>query len=253
MTDTAPDQAARASAAPVTVEYRTSFALLTLNRPDKRNAMSTQAQAALRDALDEIKQQGTKVIVLTGAGDQSFCSGVDLKEPVDPAQRHYASELNSWAVTQRKLADHPAIVVGAVNGYALGGGLTLVHNCDIAVAAESATFGMPEITFGVYPALAGPTTARRLLPKHNAWLTLTGQRVDALTARDWGIVNEVVPRDRLLPRAFEIAEHIAKFDAIALDFSKRAYRAASELGWDAGIDYGLAVGALIRDQREVPR
>jgi enoyl-CoA hydratase/carnithine racemase len=235
------------------VEHHEGYSILTINRADKRNAMSSAAQKALRDALDAIKKAGSKAIVLTAAGDQSFCSGVDIKEKRDPTKRAFAHEANTWALVQKAIREHPAIVVGAVNGYALGGGLTLVNSCDLAIAVDTATFGMPEITFAQYPALAGPTTMRRILPKHAIWMTVTGQRIDAATALSWGLVNEVVPRERLLPRAVELAKLIATFDAVALDYTKKTYHIVDELGWDAGIDYGSTVMPILALQKDVLR
>lgn len=234
----------------VLVEYLERYAVLTLNRPAKHNAMSWRAQAQLRAALDDIRAAGSRVVVLTGAG-RSFCAGVDLKDHTDPDARVTAHESNGWAVTQRHIAAHPAVFVAAVNGPALGGGLTLVHNAELAIAADTATFGMPEITFGVYPALAGPATTRRILPKHTAWLTFTGERIDAATALSWGVVNEVVPAERLRERAEELAAHIARFDPVSLDHAKQAYRAVQSLDWDAGIDHGMAANARIAVARGV--
>jgi len=235
------------------VEYHEGYAVLTINRAEKRNAMSSAAQKALCDALENIKKAGSKAVVLTAAGDQSFCAGVDIKEKHDPTKRAFANEASTWALTQKMITEHPAIFIAAVNGYALGGGLTLVNSCDLAIAADTATFGMPEIGFGQYPALASPTTMRRILPKHAIWMTLTGQRIDAATALRWGLVNEVVPRDRLLSRAIEVAMHVAQFDAIALDYSKKTYHIVSELGWEAGIDYGLTVGPILASLKDVHR
>jgi enoyl-CoA hydratase/carnithine racemase len=237
----------------ILVEYRDSHAVITINRAEKRNAMSVAAQTGLIDAFDEIKKAGTKAVVLTSAGDQSFCAGVDIKEPQDRTQRIFAAEGNLWARVQRAVLNSPAVVIAAVNGYALGGGLTLVNASDLAVAVDTATFGQPEITFGAYPALAGPTTLRRVLQKHASWLTFTGQRIDAAKAESWGLINEVVPREQLLPRAEELAEHIAAFDALSLDYAKKAHHIVEDLGWDAGVDYGLTVQHVLASMKQVPR
>ena len=236
----------------VLMEKKDRYAVVTLNRPDKRNAMSRAAQQELWAALEDARAD-CSVIVLTGAGDVAFCSGIDLSESrglreVGVNEREYARGSNSWFETQEIILRHPAIFIAAVNGYALGGGLTLVHNSEIAIASEKAEFGMPEIGFGVFPGLAGPATIHRVLPKRAAYMILTARRIDAHTAERWGIVNEVVAPDQLLPRAEELARHIAQFDPVTLDFSKKAIREIPNLDWSRGIEYGIWTGTMIRSQ-----
>lgn len=228
------------------------YAVITLNRPAKRNAMNRAAQARLAETLDATRD--CRAIVLTGAGDLSFCAGVDTTERANlggaDAAARPAWAGDSWFEVQERIMRHPAVFVAAVNGYALGGGLTLVNNCELAVAADSATFGMPEVTIGAFPALAGPSTAHRVLNKHLAQLVLLGQRADAATALSWGLVNEVVPAERLLPRAEEIARQLAGRNSAVLDYAKRALREMSDLPWSQSIEYGLRTGALVRQQKE---
>ena len=176
--------------------------------------------------------------MLTGAG-TAFCSGVDLSEfhRDGPPPRRYARDHSSWFETQEWVARHPAVIIAAVNGYALGGGLTLVHNADLAIASDRAEFGMPEFGFGSFPGLAGATTLKRLLPKHAAQMILTALRVDASTAWRFGIVNEVVPAERLLERAEELASHVAQFDAVLLDHAEKAIREIPNFDWTRAIEY----------------
>jgi enoyl-CoA hydratase/carnithine racemase len=236
----------------VLMEKKDGYAVITLNRPEKRNAMSRAAQAELWAALDDAKAD-SRVIVLTGAGDVAFCAGIDLSEARELSGeggevRQYAWGSNSWVSTQERLYHHPAVFIAAVNGFALGGGSTLIHNCELAIASEKAQIGMPEVGFGTFPGLAGPAAIKRVLPKHAAYLILTAQRIDAHTAERWGIVNEVVPHEQLLPRAEELARHIAQFDPVVLDYSKRALREVPNLDWSRGIDYGMWTGTMIRSQ-----
>jgi enoyl-CoA hydratase/carnithine racemase len=234
----------------ILTDIRDGYAIVTLNRPDKRNAMNRAAQAELCAALEEIQDKGSKVVVITGAGDTSFCSGADTREGA-PTQRRPASAPEMWLKTQNVIAEHPAVFIAAVNGFALGGGLTLVHNCDLAIAADTATFGAPEIGFGIFPALAGPSTAKRILPKHAAELIFTAKRIDADTAFRFGLVNQVVPAADLMTSAVALAEHIAQFDATALDYSKQGYRASSDLPWFQALDYGVRSTAVIAAQRSI--
>lgn len=237
----------------ILIDRREGYAVITLNRPAKRNAMNAAAQAQLVAALEDTRD--CTAIVLTGAGDVSFCAGVDLSERrglggSDGADspRQYAWGSDSWFEVQERILRHPAVFVAAVNGFALGGGLTLVNNCELAIAATTAQFGMPEMGLGTFPALAGPSTYHRLLPKHAAQLIFTAQRVDAATALGWGLVNEVVEPAQLLQRACEYAERIAGFDPVAVDYSKKAVREIANLDWSRSIEYGLRTGALIRGQ-----
>ena len=233
----------------ILLEQRGDISIVTLNRPEKRNAMNIAAQKDLGEALELARN--ARAIVLAGAP-PAFCAGVDLAEQrklrasnvVVPSQ-----DGHPWAVTQERIRRHPAVFVAAVGGVALGGGLTLVHNCELAVADESAEFGVPELTFGSVPALSGPATTRRLLPKHSAQMIFLAKRVSAATALHFGIVNEVVPDGQALDRAVEMAEVIAGYDPVTLDYTKKLFRDAADLSWPAAIDHGVALGALSRAER----
>jgi enoyl-CoA hydratase/carnithine racemase len=205
----------------VIVDERDTHAVIRINRHDKRNAMNEAARVAMLAALDLIRGR-FKVAVLTGS-ESSFCSGIDLKE----AHAHREAGLvgdprTTWSAVNLAIREHPAIFIAAVNGIALGGGATLINVCDLAIAAEEAQIGMPEMSFATYPGLAGPTTQFALPRKRAAWMILTTKRIDGVTAEKWGMVNQAVPRAELLTVAEELAAHISQFDAIALEESKRA-------------------------------
>jgi enoyl-CoA hydratase/carnithine racemase len=234
----------------ILVEDHGDWALLTINRPEKRNAMSSAAMRKLREALKAVYEK--KVVVLTGVG-PSFCAGVDLTEGRNApprTDRAGSGEIGDWSECNEDIRLHPAIFIAAVNGYALGGGGTLIHNCELAVAAESAAIGLPEMGFGAWPGLAGPALINRALPKHAAELIFLAQRADARTALRMGIVNEVVPDDQLLTRAAELAEHIAKFDATALDWGKKAFRAMVNTSWEESMELSRYTGAAITANRQ---
>jgi len=229
----------------ILMEKHDGIGVITFNRPEKRNAMSSAAQAELRAALAD-SAEDCKVLILTGAG-VAFCSGVDLSEGQNrPPRRNHAYGSNSWFETNEALKQHPAVCIAAVNGYALGGGLTMVNNCDLAIASERAEFGMPEMSFNTFPGLAGPATIRRVLTKHAAYMILTARRVDAATAERWGIVNSVVPHDGLLEEAEKLARHMAQFDASALDWAKKGYRDLDLMPWSEALVYGGYIGTQIR-------
>jgi len=238
----------------VEVEAQDGFAVLALNRPDKMNAVSVDLADQLVAALDSLSD--TPVVVLTGRG-RAFCAGVDLNQRGEVPRTwraHLGAERGHyWAATVEAMYRHPAIFIAAVNGYALGGGLTLVNGCELAVASERAEFGMPEIGFGSVPALAGPTTAQRLLPKHVAEMAFVPGRINAAKALGWGLVNEVVPADELLPRACELARQIAARDAVALAYTKRMLRRARDMDWSQGVEHGGLVAATVSATRDTLR
>ena len=231
---------------------------ITLNRPEKRNAMNRAAQLALKEALHSCAGEA-RVVILTGSG-PAFCAGVDLKEQKEREEqgardREFAHGGNLWLETNLAITRHPAIVIAAVNGYALGGGVTLINSCDLAIAADEAEIGMPEVSFGAYPALSGPSTQLRLLRKHAAWLVLTTWRIDGRTAERWGLVNKSVPRSQLMEEAEKLARHIAQFDPITLDWTKRALNAIPDQIHDypLALEFGALVGSKIRSTTSAVR
>jgi enoyl-CoA hydratase/carnithine racemase len=192
--------------------------------------------------------------VITGAG-KAFCSGIDLKERRERLQSgdapmEYSRQGHSWIETIEAVRKHPTVFIAAVNGYALGGGISLINACDLAIAAEDAEIGMPEITFASYPTVAGPTTQLRVLRKHAAWLILTGKRIDGRTAARWGLVNDVVPAAKLLDEAKQLAAHIAQFNKVTLDWSKKALDdiPAQVSDWTAALEYGRVLTSVIQNQ-----
>jgi len=229
-----------------------SYGVITLNRPDKRNAMNTAAQMQLQDILRSIAGKYPAVI-LTGAG-PAFCAGIDLKErkerlEAEEKPREFSRGGHSWIETVEMIRRHPSVFIAAVNGYALGGGVSLINVCALAIAAEDAEIGMPEITFDSYPTVAGPSTQLRILRKHASWLILTGKRINGKTAEKWGLVNLAVPRDRLMEEARAVAEHIAQFNPVTLDWSRKALdEIPSHISdWTAALEYGRLVTSVIQN------
>jgi len=234
----------------VLVDDRGDYAILTINRPEKRNAMSVDSMSRLREALVEVADK--KVVVLTGTG-ASFCAGVDLSPENTGRMDVYVKAggtqvLHPWTQVQADIRAHRAVFIAAVNGYALGGGSTLINTCELAIAAESAQIAMPEQGFGSWPMQAGPAAIKRIAPKHAAELIFTSRRADAQTAFRMALVNKVVPDAQLLNEAIALAEHIAAFNAFSLDISKRAYHRVATMGWDEALDYSSLIVGAIRAQ-----
>ncbi|MCH9670519.1 MAG: enoyl-CoA hydratase/isomerase family protein [Gammaproteobacteria bacterium] len=214
----------------VIYEPRESHAWIRINRPSKRNAMNQAARDGLRAAMDKARERYS-VVVLTGV-ETSFCGGIDLKEVQAEAAQGSQRALGDWRDVNLAIREHPAVFIAAINGVALGGGTTLTGVCDLAIACESASFGMPEVGFGMYPNPAGPATQlARLSRKRAAWMVLTAKRVDPHTAESWGLINQVVPDAELESAACALAEEIAQFDPVTVRECKRALDAIPEAGW----------------------
>ncbi|CAG2154152.1 MULTISPECIES: enoyl-CoA hydratase/isomerase family protein [Cupriavidus] len=224
----------------------TGISRITFNRPNQRNAMNRAARVGIVKALDECRDK-SKVVIITGNG-PAFCAGVDLKEGQVSTGDLELDKRSDWAAVQEEIRNHPAIVIAAVNGFALGGGSTLINVSDLAIAANEASIGMPEIGFGLYPTLAGPAAQLRLSPKRAAWMVLTADRVDGATAAEWGLVNKSVPLENLDQAVTALAERIAHFDATALELSKKAlWKIPGEISeWTSAIAYGTDVYAQIQ-------
>ena len=176
--------------------------LLTMDRPAARNAMDHDLANRLADAMDEADaDRDVRCVVLTGAGDKAFCAGADLKGigrgelPLPAGREHYGF----GGVTQHPTSK-PLVV--AVNGFAMGGGSELVLAADLAIAAQSASFGLPEVKRGLIAGAGGVFRLPEQLPRKVAMrMVLTGEPIDAEEAARWGLVNEVVPDGELLERA----------------------------------------------------
>ncbi|QET00657.1 enoyl-CoA hydratase/isomerase family protein [Cupriavidus pauculus] len=233
----------------VRVTRHAGWAVIRIDREARRNALDRATRHALAAALANLRGD-TRAIVLTGTG-ASFCAGLDLRER-EEERAAGAPDLAGQEAIELNLAmrAHPAIFIAAVNGLALGGGVTLVNSCDLAIASSTAALGCPEIGFANYASMAGPTSQLLLTRKRAAWLLLTTERIDAATAADWGLVNEVVPPAQLDARAAELAVRLAGFDAVALAETKAALEKipAEITRWREAMDYGQTVNARIRER-----
>jgi len=224
----------------IKIDDHGAFAVLTINRPEKRNALSRETVRRLRIALEDLV--GKQAVILTGTG-KSFCAGMDLNpnEWGSGPKTEKGSELSRWehpwTEVHREIRQHPAIFIAAVNGYALGGGSTLIHSCDLAIAAESAQIGAPEMGFGGFASHAAPSAAKRLLPKHAAEIIFLARRVSGHDAYRMGLVNRVLPDDEVMPSALEWAEQLSNFNPVALDWGKRTLRGMENLTWDDSMEF----------------
>jgi crotonobetainyl-CoA hydratase len=213
----------------VLVERDEHVLLVILNRPEARNAVNGPVTLGVGTAFEEAEHDPeVRAVVLTGAGDVSFCAGADLKaiargESLNPP----GTEVWGFAGVVNHPISKPVVV--AVNGAAFGGGTELVLAADLAVAADTATFGLPEVRRGLIAAAGGLVRLPEQLPRKVAMqMILTGQPIDAATALRWGLVNEVVAPDRVLETALALAHQIAANAPLAVQASKRVARGIRE-------------------------
>lgn len=239
-------------------ERRGRIAYVTINRPDRRNAIDPDTSQQLLDAFTAFRDDDDLwVAILTGAGDQAFSAGADLVA-MSQAMAGGGSPMN-WSVPFAGITrgfECWKPIIAAINGFCLAGGLELALCCDIRIAAEHATFGLPEPKRAIIPGAGGTQRLPRAVPPAFAMeLMLTGERFDAQTALRFGLVSRVVPLDRLIPTAEEIAAKILECGPLAVRAIKQAALQGRELPLEEGmrLEDRLA-GQVLRseDAREGP-
>jgi crotonobetainyl-CoA hydratase len=218
------------------VERRGNVVIITINRPEARNAVNAAVSTAVGDALADAQQHpDVRVVVITGAGDKSFCAGADLKA-ISRRENIYHPDHSEWGFAGyvRHFIDKPTIA--AVNGTALGGGTELALASDLVVAQESASFGLPEVKRGLIAAAGGVFRIAEQLPRKVAMeLLFTGEPMSAADALKWGLINQVVPDGTEVDAALELAERITVNAPLAVQASKR-------------VAYGVDDGVITDDE-----
>lgn len=221
------------------------IAIVTLNRPDKLNAMSMEMKAEIVRIVRALDgDPAVRAIVLTGAGEKAFVAGADIQEfegrTVVEQQRMYQMGTVYEAVDR---VAKP--ILAMINGYCFGGGLELAMACDIRIASDRAVFGQTEVNIGIPPGGGGSQRLPRLVGLGEALkLTLTADRIDAAEALRIGLVDEVVAHDRLRTRTLELAAGIASKSAVAIRLAKAAIKASARLPLDQGLRHEQALFTL---------
>ncbi|MFQ5698506.1 MAG: enoyl-CoA hydratase/isomerase family protein [Myxococcota bacterium] len=241
-----------------------AVAVLTIDRPKVHNALDSKTSDALVDAWMRFRDDDAlRVAILTGAGERAFCAGADLRGVGDfyknltSVQRLRRSEQlpGLGGITKNVAIDKP--ILAAVNGYCLAGGLEIALACDLRIASENASFGLPEVTRGIIPGAGGTQRLPRLVgPERALDMILTGRRIDAREAERIGLVTRVVPLDALRDEARAVASAIAENGPLAV----RAAKAAVWRGLDVPLEEGLRLEQLLaelvrqsEDAQEGPR
>jgi len=242
----------------VLYETREGVATVTLNRPERRNAMNPQLFRDMRAALAAAKgDPEVRSVVLTGAGDKAFCAGADLgtiAAGAGPVELHEKRRDFAELFTDFSRLGKP--VVGCINGHALAGGFGVALSCDLLVAADTATFGTPEINVGLWPMMIMAIIGRNLERKRAMQLYMTGERIDAATALSWGLVNRVVPAAEVRQVAWDLARSLTEKSPLIMRLGRDAFYAIEDLDFETALSHlhsQLTVVTLSEDAAEGTR
>lgn len=242
----------------VLVEFEDGIAWVYMNRPEKRNAMSPTLNREMLQVLDALEvDERCKVLVLTGSGD-AFSAGMDLKEyfrETDRAPRivQVRARRDAFLWQGARLMYYPKPTIAMVNGWLFGGAFTPMASCDLAIAAEDATFGVSEINWGILPGGNVSKVLSQLMNRRQAlYYIMTGNPFDGKKAAEMGLVNEAVPRAKLRERTKEIAKSLMEKNPTVLNQAKVAFKNVEDMPWDVALDYLMAKneqGILIDPER----
>lgn len=229
-------------------EVSDHVALITMNRPERMNALDAEAYEQLSAAWTRVRDDGDiRVAIITGAGDKAFTSGADLKSFV--GRQNDLTQF--WQTQQGQLLNRGLEVwkpvIAAVNGYCLGGGMTLLLSTDIRIATPTATFGLSEVQRGVVAGNGGTQRLLEQLPYAVGMeMLLTGRRIDAESAARWGLVNRVVPATELLTTAYELAREIASNAPLAVQASKELALRSRDVDRNTGLRLEQAMNQVLQ-------
>jgi enoyl-CoA hydratase len=211
----------------VKYEKKGKTALLTISRPAEMNSLNNQVLAELEKLIPQIQNDSeTAVLVITGDGDKAFVAGADIAEMSNMSEKEGAAFAARGQAVFESIERLPIPVIAAVNGFALGGGTELALACDMIIASEKAFFGQPEVKLGITPGFGGTQRLTRAVGRAKAAeLIFTGRRLPAQDALSLGMINEVVPHDRVMEKALELAAAVTANSAYAVNASKACIKA----------------------------
>ncbi|MGA8489615.1 MAG: enoyl-CoA hydratase-related protein [Terriglobales bacterium] len=224
------------------------IATITLDRPEKRNAISYDLIKDCLTVLDEVANSSAQALILTGAG-KAFCSGMDLEDLkvlVGRSPEQSLKDSETMAHLFRSLYDFPKPTIAAVNGAAIAGGCGLATLCDFTLSVPDAKFGYTEVRIGFVPAIVSVFLLRQVGEKQARDLLLTGRIVDAAEAHRIGLINEIVPGERLIERARELAAQLLENSPTSLVYTKRLLSEHARAELDAQIQTAVRENAAIR-------
>jgi Enoyl-CoA hydratase/carnithine racemase len=232
-------------------EKENSIAYITLNRPKALNAYNIQMRDELYQVLGAIKDDSeVRVTILKGAGDKAFCAGADLTEfltaPSPTIARQVRWERDVWGL----FLSLPQPIIAALHGYVLGDGIEMALCCDLRIASQDAQFGTPEVGLGIIPAAGGTQTLPRMVGRSKALeMLLIGRWLNAQEAYSAGLVNQVVPRDKLLPTANEWARKIVSYNQMTVRSAKQAVVRGLDLPLNEGLELEKKLASLLQAEQ----
>jgi methylglutaconyl-CoA hydratase len=230
------------------LDYGKERATITLNRPDKRNAINPQMISELLTAFDEIEKKKIRVVIMTGAG-SAFCAGMDLEMLSAIAQQspqENQDDSRRIAKLFRRIWSFPRPIICAVNGHALAGGCGIATLSDFTLAVPEAKFGYTEVRIGFLPAIVSVFLTRQIGDKRARDLLLTGRKIDAKEAQQLGLVTEIVEAEKLMSRASELTDYLVEVSPGSLSRAKRLLVTAEQAGVDADLERAVLENARIR-------
>jgi E-phenylitaconyl-CoA hydratase len=227
---------------PVDFRKEGKVAIITINRPEAYNALNQEINRGLSKAFIEFKDDDSLWVgIITGAGDRAFCAGADIKNLL-PEMKGLTGQPWVEAPTIMRGLNLWKPMIAAVNGIAFGGGMEICLACDIRIASEKATFGLPEVTLGLIPAWGGTQRLPRMIPRAKAAeMLLTGRPIDAQEAYRIGLVNKVVPPAELMPAAMQMAELLCKPAPLAVRAAKQAMIQGTSCSLTEGLELEKAL------------
>jgi methylglutaconyl-CoA hydratase len=232
----------------IQIGYESRIATVTLNRPEKRNAVSFELVSELMSAMDEIEASAAEVVIFTGAG-KAFCAGLDLDELKSLLGKTHDENLRdstTMAGLFRRLYDFPKATIAAVNGAAIAGGTGIATMCDFTLAVPEAKFGYTEVRIGFVPAIVSSILVWQVGHKIARDLLMTGRLFEASEAKAFGLVNEVVPADRLMARARELATQLLENSPASVRATKKLINSFIARQLDEQIAAAIEDNARIR-------
>jgi enoyl-CoA hydratase len=222
------------------VEREESIVTIKINRPDKLNALSAVVLRELEGLVAELSaDQAVRAVILTGEGEKAFVAGADIKELAKLAPQEAIAKARLGQRVMNAIEQSSRPFIAAINGYALGGGLELALSCDIRFAADSAKLGLPEVTLGLIPGYGGTQRLPRMVGRGKALeMILSGAAIDAAEAHRIGLVDRVVPADKLMAEVTALAKTIVtKAGPVAVSLAKRAVHVGIEQSLETGLAF----------------
>ena len=217
--------------------------VLTLNRPQAMNAMSTQLGLELRSFFrdfDHFQSPEVRCVIFTGSGEKALCVGADLKERQGMSDETWRKQHVIFEEATEAMWRFPVPIICAANGFALGGGCEMALCCDFIIASDKASFGLPEVTRGIIPGTGGTQRLpRRIGPGRAKEMLFTGRILNAQQAEAWGLVNRVVPAGNLMAEALDTARMIAKNGPIAVRQAKKSVERGAHMALDVALAWEL--------------